>query len=98
MRAGKEASLSDLDRAELQRRELEPYASLADSDESERIAGWFVRYLSLQLQRDGLKKASERLLQEATRADALRRTGGRYGLITMCVGGGIGTATVVERI
>ncbi|MCC6383283.1 MAG: thiolase family protein [Dehalococcoidia bacterium] len=28
----------------------------------------------------------------------LERTGGRYGLITMCVGGGIGTATVVERV
>jgi acetyl-CoA acyltransferase len=28
----------------------------------------------------------------------LERTGGRYGLITMCVGGGIGTATVIERI
>jgi len=28
----------------------------------------------------------------------LERTGGRYGLITMCVGGGIGTATIVERI
>ena len=28
----------------------------------------------------------------------LERTGGRYGLITMCVGGGIGTATVVEGL
>ncbi len=28
----------------------------------------------------------------------LERIGGRYGLITMCVGGGIGTATVVERL
>jgi acetyl-CoA acyltransferase len=28
----------------------------------------------------------------------LERSGGRYGLITMCVGGGIGTATVVERL
>lgn len=28
----------------------------------------------------------------------LERTGGRYGLITMCVGGGIGTATVIERL
>jgi acetyl-CoA acetyltransferase len=28
----------------------------------------------------------------------LERTDGRYGLITMCVGGGIGTATVIERI
>ena len=26
------------------------------------------------------------------------RTGGRYGLATLCVGGGMGIATVVERI
>jgi 3-oxoadipyl-CoA thiolase len=29
---------------------------------------------------------------------ALRRTGGRYGLVTMCIGVGQGIATVVERI
>ncbi|MCX2934737.1 acetyl-CoA C-acyltransferase [Mycobacterium sp. CVI_P3] len=28
----------------------------------------------------------------------LARTGGRYGLITMCCGGGLGTGTIVERI
>jgi acetyl-CoA acetyltransferase len=28
----------------------------------------------------------------------LERTGGRYGLITMCVGGGMGTATLIERL
>jgi acetyl-CoA C-acetyltransferase len=28
----------------------------------------------------------------------LERTGGRYGLVTMCVGGGMGTATLVERL
>ncbi len=33
-----------------------------------------------------------------TMINELERTGGRYGLITMCVGGGIGTATVVERL
>ncbi|MEO9255863.1 MAG: thiolase family protein [Tepidiformaceae bacterium] len=33
-----------------------------------------------------------------TLINELERTGGRYGLITMCVGGGIGTATVIERI
>ncbi len=30
--------------------------------------------------------------------DELERTGGRYGLCTLCVGGGMGIATVVERI
>jgi acetyl-CoA C-acetyltransferase len=28
----------------------------------------------------------------------LERTGGRYGLVTMCCGGGIGTGTLIERI
>jgi acetyl-CoA C-acetyltransferase len=28
----------------------------------------------------------------------LARTGGRYGLITMCIGGGQGIAAVIERI
>jgi acetyl-CoA C-acetyltransferase len=28
----------------------------------------------------------------------LRRTGGRYGLITMCIGGGQGIALAIERL
>ena len=28
----------------------------------------------------------------------LQRTGGRYGVITMCCGGGLGTGTLIERI
>ena len=28
----------------------------------------------------------------------LERTGGRYGLQTMCVGGGHGIATIIERL
>jgi acetyl-CoA C-acetyltransferase len=28
----------------------------------------------------------------------LERTGGRYGLISMCCGGGLGTATIIERL
>jgi acetyl-CoA C-acetyltransferase len=28
----------------------------------------------------------------------LIRTGGRYGLVTMCCGGGIGTGTIIERL
>ena len=28
----------------------------------------------------------------------LQRTGGRYGLITMCIGGGQGIAAIIERI
>ncbi|NEW27103.1 acetyl-CoA C-acetyltransferase [Nocardia cyriacigeorgica] len=30
--------------------------------------------------------------------DELERTGGRYGLITLCVGGGMGIATIIERL
>jgi acetyl-CoA C-acetyltransferase len=33
-----------------------------------------------------------------TLIDELERTGGRHGLATLCVGGGMGIATVVERI
>ena len=33
-----------------------------------------------------------------TLVDELHRTGGRYGLVTLCVGGGMGIATVVEAI
>jgi acetyl-CoA C-acetyltransferase len=33
-----------------------------------------------------------------TLLDELERTGGRYGLATLCVGGGMGIATVVERV
>jgi acetyl-CoA C-acetyltransferase len=28
----------------------------------------------------------------------LERTGGRYGLVTMCCGGGLGTGTLLERV
>jgi acetyl-CoA C-acetyltransferase len=30
--------------------------------------------------------------------DELERSGGRYGLITLCIGGGMGLATIIERI
>ena len=33
-----------------------------------------------------------------TMVDELERTGGRYGLCTLCVGGGMGIATIVERV
>jgi acetyl-CoA C-acetyltransferase len=33
-----------------------------------------------------------------TLVDELERTGGRYGLCTLCVGGGMGIATVIERV
>jgi acetyl-CoA C-acetyltransferase len=33
-----------------------------------------------------------------TLLDELERTGGRYGLAALCVGGGMGIATVIERV
>src|SRR4051794_30528336 len=33
-----------------------------------------------------------------TLIDELHRTGGKYGLATLCIGGGMGIATVVERV
>ena len=33
-----------------------------------------------------------------TLIDELHRTGGSYGLATLCIGGGMGIATVVEAI
>jgi acetyl-CoA C-acetyltransferase len=33
-----------------------------------------------------------------TVVDELERRGGRYGLITLCIGGGMGVATIIERV
>jgi len=30
--------------------------------------------------------------------DELERTGGRYGVVTLCIGGGMGVATIIERV
>ena len=30
--------------------------------------------------------------------DELERSGGRYGLVTLCIGGGMGVATIIERV
>ena len=65
VRAEKETALSRLAQAESERRELSSYASLSESAESEKITEWFVSYLSLSLQKDGLKKTSDRLRSEA---------------------------------
>ena len=34
----------------------------------------------------------------ATLVNELERTGGRYGLQTMCEGGGMANATIIERL
>jgi acetyl-CoA C-acetyltransferase len=33
-----------------------------------------------------------------TLLDELERRGLRYGLVTLCVGGGMGVATIIERV
>lgn len=33
-----------------------------------------------------------------TTLDELERTGGRYGLVTLCIGAGMGVATIIERV
>jgi acetyl-CoA acyltransferase len=34
----------------------------------------------------------------ATLLHGLRRTGGRYGAVSMCIGGGMGAAAIFERL
>jgi acetyl-CoA C-acetyltransferase len=46
-------------------------------------------------QQPGGLPAGARLL--ATLVHALERTGGRYGLVTMCEGGGQANVTIIER-
>ena len=65
IRAEKEAALDRLSRAESERRELAAYASFAASSEAEQITEWFVSYLSISLQKDGLQKTVIRLQSEA---------------------------------
>ena len=33
-----------------------------------------------------------------TVVDELERSQGRYGLVTLCIGGGMGLATIIERV
>jgi uncharacterized protein YhaN len=63
-RAEKDAALAQLSAAESQRQELVAYAPLAAGSDAERITEWFVSYLSLSLQKDGLQKTRNRLVEE----------------------------------
>jgi DNA repair exonuclease SbcCD ATPase subunit len=64
VRSDKEAALAQRSRAESERQELVAYASLAVSAEAEKITEWFVSYLSISLQKDGLQKTLIRLQEE----------------------------------
>ncbi len=60
----KTAALEQLARAESERKELEAYASFASSTDAEKVTEWFVNYLSISLQKDGLQKTFNRLKEE----------------------------------
>jgi uncharacterized protein YhaN len=65
IRGEKDASLAALARADSERQELAAYAALAASSEAEKITEWFVSYLGISLQKDGLQKTILRFQNEA---------------------------------
>ncbi len=54
-----------LARAESERQELAAYEAFSASSEGEKITEWFVSYLGISLQKDGLQKTISRLQTEA---------------------------------
>lgn len=66
LRMEKAAALEKLSRAEKERQQLSAYADFASSPEGEKITEWFVSYLSLSLQKDGIQKTLTRLREEMT--------------------------------
>jgi uncharacterized protein YhaN len=65
IRTEKGNALAELSRAELERQKLGAYASLASSSEAEKVTEWFVSYLNLSLQKDGMLKTVGRLRDES---------------------------------
>jgi energy-coupling factor transporter ATP-binding protein EcfA2 len=64
VRLDKETAEEKLSQAERERKELESYGAFSASAEAEKITEWFVQYLSLSLQKDGLQKTMTRLRGE----------------------------------
>ncbi len=64
-RAEKEAASDHLARTASQRQELKSYETLAESGEADKITEWFVSYLGVSLQADGLQKTLTRLHSDA---------------------------------
>ena len=58
----------------------------------ERILGAIREAAIAEFSRHGFKGASTKAIAE------LHRTGGRYALVTMCIGGGQGIAAIFERV
>jgi DNA repair exonuclease SbcCD ATPase subunit len=65
VRSEKDAAFEQVTRAEAERKVLEAYGALAASTEAEKITEWFVSYLSLSLQKDGMQKVLNRMGEEA---------------------------------
>jgi DNA repair exonuclease SbcCD ATPase subunit len=66
LRTEKTAALAKLSGAEKERQQLSAYADFASSADGEKITEWFVSYLSLSLQKDGIQKTLARLREELT--------------------------------
>jgi uncharacterized protein YhaN len=65
VREEKDAALDRLAAAGSDRDALSAYASFSASAEAEKLTEWFVNYLGISLQKDGLQKAMSRLRGEA---------------------------------
>ena len=65
IRVEREAAFAKLMATEEKRRELAAYAPFARGNDAEKITEWFVSYLSISLQKDGLQKTISRLNDEA---------------------------------
>jgi DNA repair exonuclease SbcCD ATPase subunit len=64
LHADKESAREQLSRAESERQELAAYAAFGTSTDAEKVTEWFVSYLSISLQKDGLQKTLNRLQGE----------------------------------
>jgi DNA repair exonuclease SbcCD ATPase subunit len=65
VRSDKANAQAALARAEMERSDVEAYNALAASPEGEKITEWFVTYLTITLQKDGLQKTIVRLQNES---------------------------------
>jgi uncharacterized protein YhaN len=64
VRAEEAAALEKLSNAETERKRLSAYTEFTSSSDPEKITEWFVNYLSLSLQKDGIQKTLARLRDE----------------------------------
>jgi uncharacterized protein YhaN len=70
VRFDEENASSELTQAESERQELSAYSAFASGSEAEKVTEWFVTYLGVSLQRDGLQKTLARLQAESDALEA----------------------------